>query len=100
MWIQFNDTVKRYQVKQGSDSSYKTQAKAVVLMQSSAIGGQTPVPPETPVPAGAPGRRAQTPPLEPPVCSVDLASGWEIYNSDSEQWEPQPEVTVNFHSFR
>jgi len=53
-------------------------------------------------PAFAPARgfvREKTPPLEPPACSPEEASGWEVFNAGSKQWEAQPEVVIQFHSF-
>ena len=98
VWIQFDDAARRYQFKQGSDASYEKEAQAVVLMQSSVIGGEAPVPapPDAPAPARC---RVQTPPLEPPACSPEEASGWEVYNAGSKQWEAQQDVVIKFHSF-
>jgi hypothetical protein len=99
VWIQFNDTVRRYQFKQGSgDSKAEMKSQAVVLMQSSVIGEDTPAPAPPDAPAPARGR-AKTPSLEPPVCSPEEASGWEVYNAGSQQWESQPDVVIKFHSF-
>ena len=97
VWIQFNDAVRRYQFKQGSDDSYARQVEAVVLMQSSVIGEEPP-PPAPPVPARG-FVREKTPPLEPPACSPEEASGWEVFNACSKEWEAQPEVVIQFHSF-
>ena len=43
---------------------------------------------------------ASTKTLPPaPACSPEEASGWEVYNAGSKQWEAQQDVVIKFHSF-
>jgi len=77
----------------------RSKAQAVVLMQSSFIGGETetPVPAAPDAPPAARGRAKSHP--EPPACAPQEVSGWEVCSVGSQQWEAQPDVVIKFHSF-
>ena len=110
VWMQFDDAVRRYRFKPVSDDSYEEKAQSVVVMQSSVIGGEIlqirhwwgdPSDPSAPAPPDAPAHArgsARTLALEPPACSLEEASGREVYKAGSQQWEAQPDVVLKFHS--
>lgn len=77
IWIEFDAALGKWQVKKGSmtfGNSSNSEGVATALMQS-----------------------AET--AAPPTSSLEEASGWEVYNSESKDWQPESRATVAFHSF-